>query len=124
MTNDATSKTPGLAALWAGWWLAAVAWIIHLGASYTLVDWFCHNDTSLSPGTIIAVLHGLTLFTAALALAGAALAWRNRLLIVRTGPDGNGRKRFMSIGGLVFSLFLTVIILVEGIPNFILRPCL
>lgn len=109
----------GMLALWAGWLLGPLAWAVHLQGSYLLVARVCHTgDTWL--------LHLLTLLTLALAGAGALIAWRQWQRIGRQWPNGGGvatRSRFLAVAGMLLSGLSGLIILAEGIPNFVLGAC-
>jgi hypothetical protein len=129
MAKEATrsvSRGIGPLALWSGWGLAVAAWVLHLMSSYSLVEWYCHSGTDFPPGALYWTLNGITLLAAALALTGIILAWRNAR---RAGPDtsttaeGPGRSRFMAITGIMISIFFLGIILMQGLPNFVLGPC-
>lgn len=129
MAEKSTGKEArglGPIALWGGWAIAAVAWALHLVISYTVVEWYCHSETGIAPGTIYWILNGTTLVTVVLALASAVLGWRN-LRRVRPAKARDterlGRQRFMALTGIMLSLFFLSIILVQGMPNFFLRPC-
>lgn len=111
MPVDGTSRGAwGLFRLWAGWVLGPVAWALHLVGSYLLVGWVCSSGGYWA-------LHALTLATLALALLGALLSWRGR---TADGAPG----RFISTGGVVVALASGLVVVVEGIPNFILDACL
>jgi hypothetical protein len=97
----------------------AIAWALHLGFIYPLVLLACRLGTD-------ALLHGVTLATALLALAFGA----SSLLALRKLPapaEGEDRAlaqaRFLARAG-IFScgLFVTVIV-VEGLPVFFEDPC-
>lgn len=124
--NAKTAQGPGTAALWGGWALGAGAWALHLGISYGLVEWYCHTETGIAPGTIYWTLNGTTLFCVTLALLGIVLARRNTR---RAKPQsaateaGVERKRFMGQAGALLSLLFLGIILMQGVPNFFLGPC-
>lgn len=121
-----TARRPGTVALWGGWGLAAAGWALHLGVSYGMVEWYCHSDTGMSPDTIYRALNATTLVSVSLALLGIILAWRNarRTAPENTAtPEGFERKRFMAIAGMLLSLLFLGIILMQGLPNFILEPC-
>lgn len=106
--------------LWTGWLMGPLAWALHLMASYLLVPWVCSTGHYWS-------LHMVTLLTALLAAAGALIAWRQLRGAGR--PAGHGkpyvrRVRFMAINGMIISGLSVLIILVEGLPTFILSACI
>jgi hypothetical protein len=105
--------------LWVGWLAGPVAWTLHLMVSYLLVEWVCATGN-------VWTLHAVTVATALLAAVGASVAWRQWAAAGRAWPrSGGGRSpdRFLAVGGLIISAFSTLIILAEGIPNFILSAC-
>lgn len=74
-------------------------------------------------------MHALTLLTALLAIAGALAGWRQFRAARTGGPNSFGapsvrRVRFMAIGGMSLSALSALIILVEGLPNFMLSACI
>lgn len=107
--------------LWSGWVIGPGAWALHLMGSYLLVARACEADA-------VWTLHGTTLVTLLLSLAGAAVAWRQWGRAGRRWPgsgDGEaGRIRFMAVMGLLISALSALLIVAEGIPNFFLSPCL
>ena len=118
---DFNSAT-GLLALWGGWGLAILAWVLHLTVSYGVVGWYCQGQQGLDPGLVSIGLNLWTLLTALLAGAGIALARRNlRASGKAAGP--RGRSRFMAQSGYWMSLFFLAVILVQGLPNLFLGPC-
>lgn len=106
--------------LWAGWMVATVAWILHLSISYSLVEWYCRNSEVLEAQTVKMMLHAVTGLSFLLAVFGAWFAWRTRKRL-RAEP---GLSEFMAGSGVWYSLFLAVVILVEGIPNMVIPTCL
>ncbi|KAA0013029.1 hypothetical protein F0A17_08955 [Billgrantia pellis] len=107
--------------LWSGWVIGPGAWALHLMGSYLLVSRACETGSMW-------LLHGTTLVTLLLGLAGAAVAWRQWGRAGRRWPgsgDGEaGRIRFMAVMGLLISALSGLLIVAEGIPNFFLGPCL
>lgn len=117
MRND--PQTPALGrvlALWSGWVLGPMAWGVHLIASYLLVEPACRAGHRWA-------LHGATLVTTLMALAGVFVAWRHWR--GRKAQAGDKKYiRFLALGGVLISAFSVAIILAEGLPNFMLSPCL
>lgn len=107
--------------LWAGWVAGPAAWALHLMGSYLLVSMACETGD-------IWLLHGVTLVTLLMSLAAVAMAWRQWGQVGRYWPgSGDGetsRIRFMAIMGLLLSALSALLIAAEGVPNFILSPCL
>jgi hypothetical protein len=122
MPAEARNGTAGrVLVLWATWAIGPVAWTLHLMVSYLLVEWVCGTGN-------VWVLHGVTLATVLMAAAGGLIAWRQWTAAGRRWPGAGGdpasRTRFLAVGGLIISLLSALIILAEGIPNFILSACL
>lgn len=120
-------KPLGTSRLWAGWFIAITAWGLHLFLSYSLVEWYCRNTEAISGGNAKFLLHSLTALCFLLALYGGWLAWSSmrQLQNRKSGLDNTlfTRSRFMAKSGILLSLFLAVIILVQGLPNLVLPPC-
>lgn len=119
--NDARfTAPPPVLALWAGWGLPVLAWMLHLNASYLLVGWVCETGR-------VQVLHGVTLGCLLVAIAGVLIAWRNWHVAGRQWPDGSGgprmRSRFMGALGVFMGLLFTAIVAAQGLPNFLVPPC-
>lgn len=108
-----------LLALWGGWVIGPVAWALHLMIGYLLVEPACRHGS-------VAALHAVTAATLLVALGGALLSWR-QLPPRGAQPSRSSaieRTRFMALGGVLISLLSAAVILVEGVPNFMLSPCL
>lgn len=106
-------------ALWTGWLLGPLAWGVHLMASYLLVSWVCAGGGRWA-------LHAVTVATAALALLAGLIAYVQWRPTRGGGQGGHGareRVRFMAVGGTIISALMVLIIIAEGIPNFIVSPC-
>ncbi|MWJ26980.1 hypothetical protein LG290_04900 [Halomonas sediminis] len=109
--------------LWTGWVVGIIAWTLHLIASYLLVSWVCATGNYWA-------LHGVTLATLAMSVAGGWVAWRQWSEVGRQWPDAGdpqaqtSRIRFMAVGGLMISGLSALLIVAEGIPNFFLSACL
>lgn len=105
--------------LWGGWVVGPLAWGLHLMGSYLLVGWVCRTGGYWA-------LHGVTIGTVLLALAGALLARRAWTIAGRRWPASadEASNRFLAVGGMLVSLLSALVILAEGIPNFILDACL
>lgn len=116
MTGDMGTATIGqLLALWSAWAIGPIAWGVHLMASYLLVKPACEADHAW-------VLHGTTLATALVALAGVAVSWRwgRGAVFAKSARD----VRLLAIGGMLINAYSVLIIVVEGLPSFIVSPCL
>lgn len=94
------------------------AWLLHLNASYMLVPETCGDGSKM-------ILHALTAGCIALALIGAAMAWRIRVACMRESPTSLtvDRTRWTSMMIFVLSLAMVLVIIAQEIPNLILRSC-
>ncbi len=126
MTIQHSESSPAepirLALLWFSALGPPLAWGLHNVVSYGLATVIC------VPGQIL-LLHLVTVVTALIALAAAIVGWRSRTHLNRNEwPDAyrisEQRAYFMAHFGLISGIFFLVVILVEGIPNFYLEPCL
>ena len=109
-----------LRALWTGLLLAPAAFLLNLEVAYALVPAACSAQTRL----LIHLVHAVCLVLAAL---GTLAAWRMWRVTGETWPGGAGgrlsRSRFMAGLGLLFSLFIVMVIVAQWIPSFVLNPC-
>ena len=96
-----------------GMWFMAFAgpcaWTLHSLLSVALVPVACGAGGWL--------LHAVTLLTEALALAGVVVAVRGYSVTRRPG------RHFVSGTSIVIDSFFAFVILVEGVPAFVLSPC-
>jgi hypothetical protein len=97
-------------------WVAALAgplaWTAHNLLSAALVSAACAWPQG------VAVLHAITALTVAMALAGALVGAQ---LYVATTTDG---ARFVGGASSLMGALFALVIMAEGIPNFLLDPCL
>jgi hypothetical protein len=113
-----------LVSLWFSALGGPLAWILHNVGSYWAATVLC----SL-PGQEL-VVHGVTVITALVALATALVGWRirTRLKGATDWPDAHriskGRALFMAGYGVISGIFFFIVILAEGIPGFLIEPCL
>ena len=105
---DAVSTRPSL---WFGVLAGPVAWTLHELLSYALVRLACANNTGF-------LLHIVTLGTLAIAAAGAFVAFR------AYGAEALEEARFLAGAGVLVSGLFMFTILMEGIPNAVVSPCL
>ena len=115
-----TLRPPGLLALWFGLLASPIAWALHLTLSYPLVPVVCAAGWEL-------LLHAITAATALVALAAGWVSWRS-LQQIREDPEAvpvqaRSRGRFMAVSGLLLSALFLLVILVEGLPVFLLSAC-
>ena len=118
----------GYGLLWSPWLLGAGGWALHLVASFLLVDWYCHNQVALSNAGLLGILHALTAFCLLVTLGGMGLALKN-LQALRGATEHEresrrySRSRFLAVGGLVFSAYMSAIVVLEEWGNLVLPPC-
>lgn len=107
--------------LWIGWLVGPAAWALHLLVSYWLVPKACEAEATW-------MLHATTLATLLMSIAGGAIAWRQWSRAGRRWPDASdgeiSRIRFMAVMGMLLCALSALLIIAEGVPNFILSPCL
>ncbi|MFL6230182.1 MAG: hypothetical protein ACJ741_15530 [Pyrinomonadaceae bacterium] len=120
--NREFKSDAGIFAVWAGLLVAPAAWAAQQLALYTMVPWACQTGHFFA-------LHLVTLAAMLVAAAGALVAWRNWTRAGReeSSDDRGGalaRTRFLSVLGLVESLFFVVVIAAQGLAAFILHPCM
>lgn len=99
---------------------APAVWALHLLVSYGLVAVACQTGGVL-------LLHGVTVVAALLTLGTGAAGWRFKTLAqAHPDPDGSNvsMDRFLWYVALTTSLLFFVVVLVQGLPNFFLSPCL
>ena len=89
---------------------AAGGWSLHLTISYCLVPESCGDGTK-------SFLHFVTAGALVVTLMAAAIAWRVRATAV------DARSRFFSLFVAVLSLFFTLVVIAQEIPNVLLRSC-
>jgi hypothetical protein len=96
-------------------WFAAfagpVAWTAHNLLSAAIVSFACGNPLGLVG------LHALTAGTLLVSLAGAVAGGRSYMLQTASGT------RFLGGVSSAMNVFFGVVIVAEGLPNFLLNPC-
>jgi hypothetical protein len=121
-SNAKTNSTQGgtLALLWVGLFTGPVAFLLHLQIGYALVPWACVT------GHLFA-LYLTTLGALAITATGAFSAWRGLRRVGTKGSESAAgptpRSRFMALTGILLSSFFFIVIIAQGIHNFILTPC-
>jgi hypothetical protein len=90
---------------------APIAWLVHLVAASALVPVACEVDSHL-------VVHATTAITAVVAVAGIVLARRNG-----SRAAGQGHIAFLSTAGFWLGILFLALIILEGLPVFVLDPC-
>jgi hypothetical protein len=118
MHNSEASKQSDLQ-LMAGVLLGPIAWILDEGLSYSLEQHSC------STGHFY-LLQLISIVAFIIALAGAAIAWR-QLSIVGAGSEEGGsirdRSWWMARVGIWMGIGFAVVIVALAVPKFLLSPC-
>ena len=96
--------------VWLAFLAGPLAWTAHSLISSALVPVACHATGSW-------LLHGVTLGAELVALAGLGLGVRSYTSAPRAG------RHFLAIASILTDSLFAFVILVEGIPNFLLSPC-
>ena len=134
-----THPSPGrhqvsLTALWFGLFAAPAVWSLQLLLLYPVVAHACFpRDRPLSvpvrsTDPVVLLVSVVALAVAAAAGLIALRSWRTTRAEHHAGEEllletGEGRSRFMALGGMLLSgLFLFGIVL-NGLPFLLLRPC-
>jgi hypothetical protein len=106
--------------LWYGVFIGIVAWKLQLFTNYALFSYLCWHRLEI-------VNHVLSLLFAGVALSGALVAYRawkhmgEETDMARGGVIG--RSRAMAVGGIILSIYFTVVIIGQWIPNIVLSAC-
>jgi nicotinamide riboside transporter PnuC len=115
------NRGAGLLALWTGLLAGPLVWLMQLQAAYVLVGWACKSNSQL-------LLYLVTLVALLLVAGAGLLSWRCWKQTGRDWPNEAGgvvpRSRFMAVLGVLTSALFFVLILAQGIPNFIFTPCM
>jgi hypothetical protein len=111
---DAPDSPRRLARQWTALLLAPTAWAAALGMLFVLTEDACALDTRRP-------LWVALMICLALSLAGAALAWRDRV------PADNGgridRARFMAAVALGLSAMFAIVLMLMAVPLLMLGSC-
>ena len=123
MTADPSTDVPeaaDLRALWAGFLLAPIAFLLNLELAYALVPTACSSQNRL-------LVHGVHLVCLLIALTGGFFALRQWRSFGETWPGDEGgrvsRSRFMAGIGLLLSALFALVIVAQWIPSLVLSPC-
>jgi hypothetical protein len=102
---------------WFGLLTAPVAWLVQFELNYALVQWVGLYQTYWP-------LYLVSFVFLLIALGGFALSWRN-LQVAKQGGVGddqaNMRGRFMATVGMMLSALFSLLIILQAIPNFVLK---
>lgn len=126
MSSDVRRQDPepvSQLSLWFGLFGGAAAWAAHLVLAYALVPLACSQGLEI-------LLYLTVPLTIAIALAAVLFSWRGwRRSRDYESRDENGdqvihqRVGFMSLSGLVMSMFFLAIILAQTVPILTQSPC-
>ena len=127
LTSD-TAGSVSRRALWFGLLGGAVAWTLHLMASYVVAEFGCvMASQSGSGGGITATVVLLTIVSVvclAGAVAATAVAYRSLSRLRDRSADDADAERFMARAGLIASGLFAFIVAVESVPIlFFLSRC-
>ncbi len=122
-----------LTALWFGLFAAPTVWSLQLLLLYPVVAHACFpRDRPLSV-PLLSTPVVLLVSVVALAVAAAAglialRSWRSTRAEHHAGEEhlpetGEGRSRFMALGGMLLSGLFLFGIVMNGLPFLLLRPC-
>ncbi|MBX3001225.1 MAG: hypothetical protein KF893_22080 [Caldilineaceae bacterium] len=126
MITDHHESPPEPASLIALWFSALggpLAWVLHNVGSYFVATVLCSV-----PGQEL-LLHALTVVLALVALGTALVGWRIRSRLKEMDwldeyRISKGRAYFMASYGVISGILFWAVILAEGIPGFLIEPCL
>lgn len=107
---------------WMPWLIGPVAWAAHQNGTYWLSTWMCEADR-------LSIFHAATLAGLALTVVGGLMAWRllhyrDPAVPPREEEPTLSRIRFQALAGLFINAISFAGIALEGIPNFVLDPCI
>ena len=123
-------------ALWAGLFGGPLLWSVQLLANYAFVAHSCYPTSMPRTTPTFGGVWGLALGISIVALVGTAAAGLVALRSWRATRDekagaaaslldtAEGRTRFMAMTGLVLSGIFLLAVLANGLPLFMVRPCL
>lgn len=110
----------GVASLWFGILGPPLFWAARLSSSYALVPFACRTGWV----GLLNLVTGAALLGALVAGAVAWKRWRDVGGGTEVDADGRAaRTRFMGLVGVLSSGFFFLVILAEGIGNFLIDPC-
>jgi hypothetical protein len=107
---------------WLGLALAPLAWILQISVNYAITPWLCRWESGPLLQQVVSVV---ALFAAGVGVALCWMEWRRHGggSLLHAGADLADRPRFMALTGLLFGALLWLLILLQGIPPFVVPPC-
>jgi hypothetical protein len=106
-------------ALWIGILGTPLLWLVQFQINYMLVPWACatgHRWPLHATTALFLVLAAIPIYVARRCQQASGSGQRE--------TSGDGRRRFMAVLGLYSSTLFFLVIVAQGIPSFILDPCL
>lgn len=134
MTSATSPAYSGhLRSLWFGLLAGPIVWSIYFIVGYGATEYVCKlgllEFRILGLAAISAIIVGLTLIALLITLYAGFLAYRNWQRVGKDASEGPPSHRpeentqFMAQAGMLLSGLFTLIILLTGIPAFVLPPC-
>lgn len=107
---------------WLGMALPPFAWVLQISVNYAVTPWLCRWGRGQG------LQQGVTLVALVAAAAGIVLCWREWRRhgggsLLHAGGDLVDRPRFMALFGMLFGALLWLLILLQGLPLFVVSPC-
>jgi K+-transporting ATPase A subunit len=102
---------------WFGLLLAPAAWLVQFELNYALVQWVGLKQ-QYWPLYLVSFIFFL------IAIGAFVLSWRNHQVASEGGAgddQANMRARFLSTIGMMMSALFALLIIVQAIPNFLLK---
>lgn len=116
--NEPAPSPPSLAALWTGVLAGPLFWFAHQQLSVALAPWICAHGHHW-------LLHAATAACGSGAAAAGLISVGNLRRPPSAPLDGEkGLSRFLAWLGVLGAAFFLLTILAQGLPNFLLDPCL
>ena len=121
--SETAQAQPGLrheGRLWFGIFAPMLAWAVDEQAGMLLSDWVCKTGNK-------GVLIGVAAACLALAIAGGVAAYGAFQQVPEEPDDGTrrvpARQRFLSLLGLLASIFFSLALVASAVPGIVHRPC-
>jgi hypothetical protein len=110
----------GMALLWAAVLAGPIAWFLQQQVGYGMATFACGRGGEVG-------LHVVTGVALLITAVGAIIAWRSWGRLGREWTAHGGwtvaRSRFLALGGFLFSVYFSLVIVAQWVPIFFLPPC-